>query len=181
MKEIDRRGRILLRLMIAGFLVTFDLMFLLTWLFELVEPVTDPAELYFCIAAIALFNIGFLCALFFACRSTPRVYFSDEGVYIQPFFRKKLYPWCDIQQAVILERVVRTKHGREVIYQFFLLTKEGSAWRPGDIEKTYRRRNRKYLLLIPLTNESKEYVKLHHVKLTFDESKGKHIRFRMVK
>ena len=180
MKEIDRRGRILLRLMIVSIFGTFDLLVLLTILFE--RPVTDRVEVYFLIAMMALFNIGFLCALFFACRSTPRVYFADEGVYIQPFFRKKLYLWGDIQQAVILRRVVRTRRlGRQIIYQFFLLTKDGSAWRPGDTEKTYRRRNRKHLLLIPLTNESKEYVKRHQVRVTFDESKGKRILWRLVK
>ncbi len=187
MKEIDRRGRISLRLMIVGFLVTFDLMFLLTILLN--DSMTNPADRYFVIAAMVLCNIGFLCALFFACRSTPRVYFSDEGVYIQPFFRKKLYPWSDIRQATILGHLLRSKHiiqskyARTPMYEyrFYLLTKEGSVWKRGDTATTYRLRNRKHLLWIPLTEESKEYVKRYHGRLAFDESHGKKILRRLTK
>ena len=52
---------------------------------------------------------------------------------------------------------------------------------PGDTEKTYRRRNRGKLLQIPLTKESREYVKKYHGKLFFDESHGKKILWRLVK
>ena len=167
-----------MRLIIVSIFGTLDSLFVVA---ILADPVTDPAEWRGLILIFVLFNIIFVCALIHACRSTPRVYFADEGVYMQPFFQKKFYPWGDMQQAVILERVIRTKRGREVIYQFFLLTKEGSAWHSGDTEKTYRRRNRKYLLLIPLTKESKEYVKLHHVKMAIDQSIGKRILWRGVK
>ena len=182
MKEIDRRGRISLRLMIVGIFGTIDVLFLVLILTS--EPVTDPLALYYGIAAIAMVNVGFFCALFFGCRSTPRVYFSEKGVYIQPFFRKKLYPWSDIRQATILGHIIRSKYTRKVVgyeYRFYLLTKEGSVWKRGDTSTTYRLRNRKYLLWIPLTDESKEYVKRYHGRLAFDESNGKRIYWRLVK
>ena len=55
MKEIDRRGRISLRLMIVGIFGTIDVLFLVLILTS--EPVTDPLALYYGIAAI--FNLSY--------------------------------------------------------------------------------------------------------------------------
>ena len=113
--------------------------------------------------------------------TAPRAYFSEDGVYIKHFIRKKFYPWGDIQEALVLEMNARTRYGIETYYRFFLLTSEGTQWRPGDTEKTYRRRNRGKLLQIPLTKESREYVNKYHGKLFFDESHGKKILRRLIK
>jgi hypothetical protein len=125
--------------------------------------------------------------LYTAHYKTPRAYFSEEGVYIKRFFRKRLYLWGDIQQACILKqnvyarrRPLRTNY-HSTYYQFYLLTSEGSPWKPGDTERHYRLRNRRHLLPIPLTDESREYVKKYHGKLFLDESKGKKLQWKMVK
>ena len=182
MKEIDRRGRILLRLIIVSVFGTLDLLALVAILTS--EPVTEPAELYSGIGIIVALNVGFLCALFCVCRSTPRVYFSDEGVYMQPFFRKKFYPWGDIRESVILKYVHRTKTGladTNVVYHFYFLTAEGIPWSPSDTLWAYKRRNQKYFLKVPLTDESRKYAERHNIKMVIDQSEGEEILWRLVK
>ena len=143
---------------------------------------TEENPLQFRLFVIGISVVLTLITLYCGHYATPRAYFSDEGVYLKRLIRKRFYPWGDIQQAVILERVGKSRYGpSQIYYQLYLLTSKGSPWIPGDTQRSYRWRNRRYLLLIPLTAESKEYVKLHHVKLAVDQSKGKRILWRGVK
>ena len=181
MKEIDRRGRTLTRVIMWGFWLQLHVFLVIAFCDD--HKLGD--RLFFVGISVVLTVITLYCGHY----ATPRAYFSDGGVYLKRFFRKKFYPWGDMQQAVIVKRVVHYGHRHfdllsrqtRTYYQFYLLTKDGSAWTSLDTERKYRWRNRKHLLLIPLTDESKEYVKLHHVKLAVDQSKGKKIRWRMVK
>ncbi len=173
MKEIDRRGRILGRGILWSIFGTIDLLLLIGALTS--SPEQQPEALY---VAIPIMSAGILCIMFFVYRSKPRVYLSEKGVYMKPFFRKRFYPWCDIQQALVLER----SNNKGTWYEFYLLTVDGSPWITGDIAQTFIGRNRyKNLLRIPLTDESREYVRKYHGKMVFDESKGKKIYWTLVK
>ena len=177
MKEIDRRGRTLNRVVFWGLWLLVHGLFLLVFLQNKGEHTPIWAlVLYGLMSAYFSFS-----AVYFGHYTAPRAYFSEDGVYIKYFIRKKFYPWGNIQEALVLEMKARTRYSIETYYRFFLLTSEGTQWRPGDTEKTYRRRNRGKLLQIPLTKESREYVKKYHGKLFFDESHGKKILWRMVK
>ena len=174
MKEIDRRGRTLMRLIMWGFWLQFHVFIVIGFCNAHEEASPTGFRIL-----LLIISAGFtFMALYFGHYASPRAYFADEGVYLKRFIRKQLYPWSDMQQAVILERVGRSRHMSHTYYQFYLLTKEGSAWKRGDTEATYRWRNRRYLLLIPLTDESREYVRQHQVKLAIDQSKGKRILWR---
>ena len=119
--------------------------------------------------------------LYNAYYKIPRVYFSDEGVYIRHFIRKKFYSWGEFQESVIFEHVYRTKYGKRIFYYFYFLTVKGTPLSPTDKLWAYKRRNRKYLLQVPLTDESREYAKRHNLKLAIDQSEGKEILWRLVK
>ena len=177
MKEIDRRGRTLNRVVFWGFWFLIHGLFLLIFLQNKEEYIPIWA-LVLCGLMSAYFSFS---AIYFGHCTAPRAYFSNEGVYIKYFIRKKFYPWSNIQEALVLEMKARTRYSVETYYRFFLLTSEGIRWRPGDTEKAYRRRNRGKLLQIPLTKESREYVNKHHGKLLFDESHGKKILRRLIK
>ena len=183
MKEIDRRGRTLIRLIMWGVWLMMQGL-CLTAVITAHTRNYPPKEYIFFGVISALFTFG---VLYGVHHMVPRVYFSEEGVYIKRFFRKRLYLWSDIQQACILQRNVYARRGlvisnyRSTYYQFYLLTSNGFPWKPGDSEKHYRWRNWRYLLPIPLTDESRKYVEKHHGKLFLDESKGKKIQWKMVK
>ena len=173
MKEIDRRGRALFRGIMWSLFGTLDLLLLIGMFTS--SPETQPESLYIIIPII---TAGILCIMFFVYRYAPRVYLSEKGIYMKPFFRKRFYPWSDIQQALILER----NNNKGTWYEFYMVTVKGSPWVTGDIAQTFTgRNNHKNLLKIPLTDESREYVKTYHGKLVFDESKGKTIYYTFLK
>lgn len=174
MKEIDRRGRTLTRVIMWGLLLQFLAVMALALFTAPDEDV--PGGLYVLVALMVVFYIGG--TLYCAHYKAPRAYFSDEGVYLKYFFRKYFHPWGDVQQAMVLER----SNNKGTWYEFYLLTWDGSPWEPGDRARSFIRRNRaKNLLRIPLTDESREYVKKHHGRLLFDESDGKYILWRLLK
>ena len=179
MKEIDRRGRTLNRVIMWGIWLLIHALFATVFLAVPTEDDMTVPYVQFALVS-AFFSFGVVYGGYY---TVPRAYFSEEGVYIKRFILKRFYPWSDIEEACILKQRTPTRLGRvrSTYYQFYLLTSKGSLWKPGDTEKTYRWRNRRYLLPIPLTDESKEYVKLHHVKLAVDQSKGKEILWRLVK
>ena len=183
MKEIDRRGRTLIRIIMWGVWLMMHGLFLLVVLTA--HEANNPLKSYILSGGMSvLFTFGVLYGVHYRI---PRAYFSEEGVYIKRFFRKRLCPWGDIQQACILKQNVYARRRsllttyHSTYYQFYLLTSEGSPWKPGDTEKRYRWRNGRHLLPIPLTDESREYVKKYHGKLFLDESKGKKLQWKMVK
>lgn len=183
MKEIDRRGRTLIRIIMWGVWLMMQGLFLAAVITA--HTRNYPLKEYIFFGGMSvLFTFG---VLYGAHYRIPRAYFSEEGVYIKRFFRKRLYPWADIQQACILKQSVYARRRafmsnyHSIYYQFYLLTSEGSPWKPGDTEKHYRWRNGRQLLPIPLTDESREYVEKYHGKLFLDESKGKRILWRLVK
>lgn len=176
MKEIDRRGRTISRLIGWAFWVTIHTLLVILFLQSPEEEKTT--FVYIGILLISASFSFFLCMFYY---TAPRAYFSEEGVCLKYFVRKRFYHWGDIQEALVLEMKARTRYGIQTYYRFFLLTSEGTLWRPGDTEKTYRRRNRGKLLQIPLTKESREYVKKYYGKLFIDESHGKKILWRLVK
>ena len=176
MKEIDRKGRTISRLIGWGFWLTMHAMLAVVF-FQSPEE-EKRMVVYIGMLLISSFFSFFVVLWYY---TAPRAYFSEDGVYIKHFIRKKFYPWGDIQEALVLEMKARTRYGIQTYYRFFLLTAEGTQWRPGDTEKTYRRRNRGKLLQIPLTKESREYVKKYYGKLFIDESHGKKILWRLVK
>ena len=177
MKEIDRRGRTTLRLIMWG-------MWLL--LHGLFSPMVitahtgdNPQTIY--ISYVIMFVLFTFGVLYSAHYKTPRVYFSDEGVYIKRFIWKKFYAWGEFQESVIFEQVSRTKYGKRVFYYFYFLTMGGTPLSPADKIWAYKRRNSKYLLQVPLTDESRECAKKHNLRLVIDQSEGKEILWRLVK
>lgn len=175
MKEIDRRGRTLTRVIMWGMWLMIHTLFVIVFLTAPMgdEPVLLTYSLY------GLMSVAFtFSTLYYGHYMAPRAYFSDEGVYLKYFFRKYFHPWGDIRQAMVLER----SNNKGTWYEFYLLTGDGSPWKPGDRARSFIRRNRaKNLLRIPLTDESREYVKKHHGRLLFDESHGKYILWRLLK
>lgn len=183
MKEIDRRGRTLIRVIMWGMWLLLHGLFSPMMITAHTE--NEPQKIYI------LYGILFLMTTFGVLYGghymIPRAYFSEEGVYIKRFFRKRLYLWGDIQQACILKQNVYARRSvvasnyHSTYYQFYLLTSAGIPWKPGDTEKRYRRRNGRHLLPIPLTDESRKYVEKYHGKLFLDESKGKKLQWKLVK
>ena len=176
MKEVDRRGGMISRLMGWGFFLLIHGLLLALYFQAPEEELTIVTY----VGMLLLSSLG-CCWVFVGYYSAPRAFFSEEGVYIQRFIRRRFFPWSDIQEAVVLEQNARSRYGIDTYYRFFLLTSKGTQWRPGDTEKTYRQRNRRNLLHIPLTNESREYVRKYYGKLFIDEAHGKKILWRLVK
>ena len=176
MKEIDRRGRTISRLIGWGFWLIMHALLTVMFFQSTEEEKTVVAYIGMLLISSCF---SFFVVLWYV--TAPRAFFSEEGVCLKYFIRKRVYLWGDIQEALVLEMKARTRYGIQTYYRFFLLTSDGTQWRPGDTEKTYRRRNRGKLLQIPLTKESREYVKKYHGKLFFDESHGKKILWRLVK
>ena len=180
MKEIDRRGRILIRIIMWGVWLMMHGLFLPAVITA--HTGDHPQRSYISYALMSvLFTFGLLYSAYY---TVPRVYFSEKGVFIRRFVRKKFYPWSDIQESVILKYVHRTKNrvaDINVFYHFYFLTAEGVPWTPSDTLWAYKQRNQKYFLQVPLTEESREYAKRHNIKLVIDQSKGKEILWRLVK
>ena len=169
MKEIDRRGRTIMRLIMWGVWLMMNAIILVAILTS--EPVTDQGLLYYGIVQIVLLNVGFMVAMYFVHRTNPRVYVSEEGIYHKPFFRKHFTPWSEISQAMILQ--LTWKKGRP--WRFFLMKKTATYWYRNDTTRDFLRRNKGNYLYIPLVDESREYVKKLGIQLARDESKGRHI------
>ena len=175
MKEIDRRGRTIFRLIMWGFWLQLDILILLICFSG--DPVTEPWLKYYGIAQIVLLNAGYLVAMYFVYRTAPRVYVSEEGVYHKPFFRKHFTPWAEIGQAMILE--FTWKRGRP--FRFVLLKKTATYWYRKDTARIFLERNKGKYVLIPLTDESQEYVQKQGIRIVRDENNSQHIPWELNK
>ena len=172
MKEIDRRGRTIFRLIMWGAWLMLNAVILLAILTS--EPTTDTTLKYYGIVLIVLLNAGYLVAIYFTYRTTPRVYVSKEGIYHKPFFRKYFTPWSEIGQAMILK--INWNTGRRgYYYRFVLLKKTASYWYRKDTARIFLERNKEKYLYIPLTDESREYVEKQGIRIVRDETDGRKV------
>ena len=91
---------------------------------------------------------------------------TEEGVYVQWFFRKWFYPWQSIRQALVL-----TSNSREADYNLILVPKFGSPRKAGEPNQTFHLRNQFSLIYIPAEPEAIDHVIAHYGPLDCDQRK----------
>lgn len=99
-----------------------------------------------------------------ALRDGPRVYLTEEGVWVRVMFRRQFYPWSEIVQVGIIHRPTY-KGDRNWP---FLLLPGGSPM--GENDKTFVYRNYGRIVWIHRSAEVLEFVTAHYGLLDFDKS-----------
>lgn len=99
--------------------------------------------------------------------ANPKITLTEEGILVNRFFWKKLYPWNQIAQAGILWRM-----GKGIWYNDFVLLLQGGS-RRGYKDKTFLLRNIGKLIHMDPSDPVQTYVRKHYGPLDFDLSDGR--------
>ena len=99
--------------------------------------------------------------------SIPAVTLTPNGVYVRLWFRKRFYPWSQIQQACVLDCVSGLNHYIQIV----LLKSGGSPLNP-EKRKFFLVKNIGKTIPVTYSPEAKSYIIAHYGELAFDYTDG---------